>query len=260
MESPKALSAKYPLDRNNGVVRSRTNPSSGPSLSIEEDHRLIILGKGAAELAHQLNNSFDGIRRFLSLGIACVDNKEKATHYITKAKEALEKVGEMADSLLHFARKEGTATVGPVMLRQLLEDVLALYEDKIASKGIKLIPPRGELDHLLVPGDFYHVFTNLIKNAVEASPPGGVLRIETRSKDGWIGVSISDMGEGIPEHLRPRLFEPFFTTKGKNGTGLGLALSKALVERYGGTINCESTTGKGSTFIVTIPVDTIENG
>ncbi|HHT9152028.1 MAG TPA: sensor histidine kinase, partial [Candidatus Hypogeohydataceae bacterium YC40] len=101
--------------------------------------------------------------------------------------------------------------------------------------------------------NFYHVFLNLIKKAIEAMPLGRVLRVLTQVKGGKIEVAISDTGVGIPEHLRKKLFKPFFTTKGKDGTGLGLALSKEIVERYGGTISFESKTENGSTFSVIIP-------
>lgn len=226
-------------------------------LPTEDKERLIVLGRGVAELAHQLNNSFDGIRRFLSLSLACADDKEKTTHYVLNAKVALERVCIMAESLLNFARNERTAYRGPQILHHMLEDVLHLYEDKLKARGVQLVTHKEQNNNLFVPVDFYHVFLNLIKNAIEAMPLGGVLRVLAHREDGHVKVTISDTGVGIPEHLRGKLFRPFFTTKGKNGTGLGLALSKEIVERYGGAICCESKLGEGATFIVTVPHDRV---
>lgn len=223
-------------------------------LSPEDKERLAILGRAAAEFAHQLNNSFDGIRRFLNLSLACADDQEKATRYILKAKSALEKVGTMAGTLLDFARKERSDHTEPILLHPMLEDILHLYEEKLETQGVKLVTHWEKNNHFLLPGDFYHVFLNIVKNAIEAMPLGGVLRVGTQAKDGQIEVTIGDTGGGIPEHLKERLFMPFFTTK-DNGTGLGLALSKWIVERHGGTIYYESKVKEGTTFIVSIPVD-----
>ncbi|MFQ5862884.1 MAG: sensor histidine kinase [Candidatus Brocadiales bacterium] len=223
-------------------------------LSPDDKERLIILGKGAAELAHQLNNSFDGIRRFLNLSLACADNQEKATHYILKAKGAIEKVGTMAESLLDFARKERATSIMLLTLYPMLEDILHLYENKLKAQGVKLATHCEDNNHLLLPGDFYHVFSNLIKNAIEAMPLGGLLGVRTHIKGSQVEVAISDTGIGIPNHLREELFKPFFTTK-ENGTGLGLALSKEIAERHGGVIYYDSKVGRGSTFIVNIPIN-----
>ncbi|HHT9119436.1 MAG TPA: sensor histidine kinase [Candidatus Hypogeohydataceae bacterium YC41] len=249
MNPPRIITTKTLHKKGTNVV----NPLPKQVSYSEDKERLIVLGKGTAELAHQLKNSLDGIRRFLSLSLACVDNKEKVTYYILNAEGALNRLDNMAESLLNFAKRERPANREPITLQRMLADILHLYEDKAKANGIKLVTHCDEHYHLPVPGDFYHVFLNLIKNAIEAMPLGGVLRVLTQVKGGKIEVAISDTGVGIPEHLRKKLFKPFFTTKGKDGTGLGLALSKEIVERYGGTISFESKTENGSTFSVIIP-------
>ena len=117
-------------------------------------------------------------------------------------------------------------------------------------------------DNLLpVPLDtnqMQQVFMNLFLNALEAMPVGGILTVETNrqdSQEGWIQVKVRDTGHGIaPEHLT-KIFDPFFTTKSK-GSGLGLAITHKIIEGHGGTIGVESAPGKGSTFILSLPVVT----
>jgi signal transduction histidine kinase len=104
------------------------------------------------------------------------------------------------------------------------------------------------------PDQLRQVFENIILNAIQAMPAGGRLLAESRTASaGWVAVSIGDTGVGISPEKKPRLFEPLFTTKAK-GVGLGLALTKMLVEAHGGSIHVESEVGKGSTFTVRLPV------
>jgi len=91
---------------------------------------------------------------------------------------------------------------------------------------------------------------NLLANAGQAVGNAGDVRVSTKTEDEWVVVSISDTGEGIPEHLIKRIFDPFFTTKPVGeGTGLGLSISYGIIERHGGTISVESVTGAGTTLL-----------
>jgi signal transduction histidine kinase len=101
---------------------------------------------------------------------------------------------------------------------------------------------------------------NLLSNAVDAMPGGGQLRIETATGDGFVILTIADSGPGIPPELRPRVFEPFFTTKGTAGTGLGLAVCRSIVDVHHGTIELDSHSGAGATFVVRIPAHSEEVG
>jgi signal transduction histidine kinase len=99
---------------------------------------------------------------------------------------------------------------------------------------------------------------NLVSNAVDAMPGGGRLRIETASGDGFVTLTVADSGPGIPPALRARVFKPFFTTKGAAGTGLGLAVCRSIVEVHHGTIELDSHSGAGATFVVRIPTPSEE--
>ena len=115
---------------------------------------------------------------------------------------------------------------------------------------------------LYVNGDLHQLrqaFLNLILNAVDALPPGGLIRISVskNKKEGYLTAEVRDNGPGIPEHIQQRIFEPFFTTKGKGkGTGLGLSIVKRIIGDHWGTITAESKEGKGSRFTIRLPVPT----
>ncbi|MBC7316914.1 MAG: response regulator, partial [Chloroflexi bacterium] len=102
------------------------------------------------------------------------------------------------------------------------------------------------------PSELRRVISNLILNAVDAMPEGGTLTIQTGREGDWNWVRVTDTGVGIPPEVAAHLFTPFFTTKG--GTGLGLTVSKAIVQRHGGEISFESAPGHGTTFCVRLPV------
>jgi signal transduction histidine kinase len=114
---------------------------------------------------------------------------------------------------------------------------------------------NGMLPAILAdPDQLVQVFGNIILNAVQAMPDGGQLIVESQvPSPEWVAVSFTDTGGGIPEENLGRLFEPLFTTKAK-GIGLGLAMTKTLVEGHGGKIEVESEVGKGSTFTVRLPI------
>jgi signal transduction histidine kinase len=108
------------------------------------------------------------------------------------------------------------------------------------------------------PDQLGQVFGNVILNGVQAMPDGGRLLVRTETvRTGWAAVTVSDSGEGIPEDKIGKVFEPLFTTKAK-GIGLGLAVTKSLIEGHEGTIEVESEAGKGSTFTIVLPLITKE--
>jgi signal transduction histidine kinase len=122
--------------------------------------------------------------------------------------------------------------------------------------NIRLVLELAPVPPIYVQGErLQQVFINIILNALDAMPGGGELRIRLAAEDGAQVVRISDTGTGIrPEH-RSRIFDPFFTTKGVGkGTGLGLSISYAIVKEHDGRIDVQSEVGRGTTFIITLPV------
>jgi signal transduction histidine kinase len=156
-------------------------------------------------------------------------------------------------SLLDFARPK-PLTRQKVRIKDVIQEAISR---NILPKNITLI---SQLDENLpiILGDPVHlgqIIRNILSNAIQAMPEGGNLTIKSEvPSQGWVDISTTDTGVGIPEDNLTKIFEPLFTTKAK-GIGLGLAITKTLVEAHGGTIDVQSEIGTGSTFIVRLPLD-----
>jgi two-component system NtrC family sensor kinase len=136
-------------------------------------------------------------------------------------------------------------------LHRSLDMCLNLLSSQIKDRVV-VRRDYGTLDKAFGPsGQLNQVFMNLLTNAQQAIPGQGEITVSTSQDEHWITVSVRDTGTGIPEDIRGKIFDPFFTTKEPGvGTGLGLSLSYGIISRLGGTIECRSTVGQGTEFIV----------
>jgi len=217
--------------------------------------RLAVVGKLAARIAHELNNPLDGILRFVNLALRVKDEEDPARRYLEQARKGLLRMVRIIRELLEFSRSTITA-FEHTSINGMIEEAVRSMDSHASSKGVVIDKRLGEGLPNVRSGDLFQVFCNLIKNAVDAMPGGGDLRIATGLADGQIRVTFTDTGVGITSEVMDKIFEPFFTTKdATEGTGLGLAISKDIVEKYGGTIRVDSTPGEGSRFEVVIPVE-----
>jgi signal transduction histidine kinase len=148
---------------------------------------------------------------------------------------------------------------GPVVLHRVIDQAVAFCEHVLLAAGVRIERHYDDNVHAVgaVSEQLVQVFVNLLTNASQAAPSeGGCVTVSTRMDTArGVLVEVADNGTGIaPEHLQ-HVFVPFFTTKGdRHGTGLGLSIVKSIVESHGGTIRVESETGKGTTFIIELPV------
>ncbi|MCQ5373621.1 MAG: HAMP domain-containing histidine kinase, partial [Candidatus Methanomethylicia archaeon] len=149
--------------------------------------------------------------------------------------------------LMDLSKERGTAPtlVNP---RSILEELV----EQVPSNIKVVIDLDQKMTAFLDEYIFRRVCSNLVLNAIQAMPNGGTLTISAYREGDYFVMKISDTGAGIPKEVLDKLFTPFFTTKAK-GMGLGLAVSKKLVEAHGGSINVESEVGKGTTFTIKIP-------
>ncbi len=244
-------------------VRQRTS-------QLEEQSRLLIrtqadlaraakladLGVMAAGVAHEINTPLAIIRgntEVLEMGIPPGHPNREEIDIIARQTERMAKI---VANLLAFAR-EKRLRQGTVAIHPLLDDVVAQLGFQVPVENIR-VERRYDPELATVPGDgdqLRQVFTNLVLNAVQAMPGGGVLTLATgRSAEGdncW--VEVADTGSGIPREDLDKLFSPFFTTK-ENGTGLGLSVSYGIVKDHGGEIGVVDTGGPGTVFRVTLPL------
>ncbi|MBC7254857.1 MAG: PAS domain S-box protein [Chloroflexi bacterium] len=226
-----------------------------------QTERLRALGQMAGGIAHDFNNILVGIRGFADMALMDLDEnpafvRADLEHILKGTKDAADAVRRL-QSL--YREPADTSDFVPVQLNTLVEDALALtrprWKDQPQSMGYTVYVETHLGEPALVhgnPSELRRVISNLILNAVDAMPEGGTLTIQTGREGDWNWVRVTDTGTGIPPEVAARLFTPFFTTKG--GTGLGLTVSKAIVQRHGGEISFESAPGRGTTFCVRLPV------
>lgn len=223
--------------------------------------RLAAIGEMAAGVAHELNNPLTTVSGFVELVLEDLPSDAPWREDLTLVLKEARRAQGIVRRLLDFARPTDTTRL-PTDLNALLEESLELVRNMLRTQGVQLELALDE-DLPLVyaaPGPIKQVFLNLLNNALQAMPQGGRLRIVSgvRAHEGRPGVfvQVQDTGVGIPAEVLPRIFDPFFTTKPPGeGTGLGLAVSYAVVRQHDGALLVESQEGEGSTFTVWLPLD-----
>ncbi len=223
--------------------------------------RLASVGRLSAGLAHEIGNPLSAIVGLLDLLIDGGLDDHDQRDFLIRAKRETERIHKVLRDLLEFARPSRGESIGAPepagSVADAIDDVAALLApqkelqditlDREIEAGVGLVPlPRGKLVQVLL---------NLLLNAASASPKGGriIVRVSKRGDDN-VRIEVEDNGPGIAPEVRDKLFEPFVTTKPVGeGTGLGLAVCRGLVEAAGGSITFEDNTPSGARFVVELP-------
>ncbi len=253
-------------------VEERTQELKQTQVQLVQSGKLAAIGQLGAGVAHELNNPIGGILGYAEYLLEKVrgpdfnaeDFKtcEKPLGYIKKEAERCQTIIE---NLLKFSRRSPEG-FKPLNINHVIEDTLTLVGHQLMVKKVELKKKLAD-DLKLVEGNanqLQQVFTNIIFNAQQAMPEGGILTITTRlkvedkrlsGKPDFIEISFTDTGCGIPPENLDKIFDPFFTTKMDwKGTGLGLSVSYQIVQNHKGQIKVESLLGNGTTFTVFLPV------
>jgi signal transduction histidine kinase len=220
--------------------------------------KLVALGELAAGVAHEINNPLGTITIYTHLLLKGLEKDDPRREDVELILSEANRTKEIVQGLLSFAR-ETKLRPGPTNINELLEDVLGLLVNQSLFHNIKIKKSFFQnLPTIFADAtQLKQVFLNIILNAAQAMEGKGNLVISTIQEKKQIKVKIQDTGPGIPPEIMGKLFNPFFTTKEK-GTGLGLAISYGIIERHSGKIDIETKLGKGSTFIVSLPISSEE--
>jgi PAS domain S-box-containing protein len=228
--------------------------------ALRRSERLAAMGRVAGIIAHEVNNPLEAITNAVFLLRAHKSLDDEAQNLARMAEEELARVSYITRQTLSFYRESSEAI--PISLASVLDNVLELQARSLRLSGITLEKQYCEAAEIHgFPAELKQVFLNLVGNAIQAMPQGGRLRIRISNGNGTkkgVRVSVSDTGVGIRREERNRLFEPFFTTKATHGTGLGLWISKGIVQKYGGTIQFRSIRvngARGTCFSVFLPIE-----
>jgi two-component system NtrC family sensor kinase len=228
----------------------------GMHARLVETERLAAVGELVAGVAHEVNNPLSSISAFAQLLLqdATLTADQQESVEVVHA-EAL-RASQVVRDLLAFARRSAPRRE-PVELGQVAERALRLRGYQLASQNVRAEVALPD-DLPAVLGDarqLQQVVLNLVTNALQAMPDGGLLRMTARDDGQTVALEIADTGSGIPAPARPHIFEPFFTTKDEGeGTGLGLSVSYGIVAAHGGTLALAETSSEGTRFVVTLPV------
>ncbi len=229
-----------------------------------ENQKLVSVGRLAASIAHEINNPLEAVTNLLYLLGMETNLSEAGKSYVAAAEHELERVAQISKQTLNFHRE----TRLPVRIQpaELLEEVLVLYARRLEERGMEVVRQYwSDASFVAFPGEMRQVLSNLIANAIEATPVGGRLTLRVRRSRKWsdrgisgVRILVADNGCGIAAGTRQNLGELFYTTKGQRGTGLGLWVTRAIVKRYGGDIHIYSSTHPqrhGTVFSIFIPTN-----
>jgi PAS domain S-box-containing protein len=221
---------------------------------LRRTEKLAAAGRLAATVAHEINNPLEAVSNLLYLSLHEDGLPVVSKRYLRMANEELRRVGHIVSQTLGFYREPGAPQ--SIDLRALVDDVLALYQRRLEARQIRVTRSVEKSVVEGVAGELRQVIANLLSNALDAMEPYGVLSIEVRSHKDEVRLSISDTGHGISMPVLQHIFEPFFTTKKDVGTGLGLWVSKGIVEKHQGRLEVMSSQrdeDHGTAFVMTLP-------
>jgi signal transduction histidine kinase len=215
--------------------------------------KLASVGRMASTIAHEINNPLETIGNVVYLAMTDPGISLSAKSYLEVAVQELERVTHISRQTLAFHREASAPTL--IDLRESIDNILKLFANRLESRKITVERDYAEVGRVRAfGGEIQQVISNLLSNSMDALPNHGRIKFRLSPMNGngcgKIRFTIADNGSGIPPERLARIFEPFFTTKEMHGTGLGLWVSKQIVEKHGGIIKVRSKPGKGTAFSI----------
>jgi len=218
------------------------------------NERVSSLGKMANFLIQDIKKPILVSKRYAE-HLKSKDLKEDVVKIVDMLLEQLNHIADLIQSTLSYS--EGQIILRSVVrnLNEVLDDFIARIDGYVGSRNCKINKKYdSNVNVKVAEKQFYQAFEHIIKNACDAMPEGGDIQIETQKSGNNILILISDSGLGIPESLHQKIFEPFLSLGKREATGLGLSITKKIIEEHGGTISVKSQMGEGATFTISFPI------
>jgi PAS domain S-box-containing protein len=217
--------------------------------AIRRSEKLATAGRLAASIAHEINNPLEAVVNLLYLAR---HDSSNAAEYLTMAEQEVGRVAQLAQQTLGFVRD--ASAPGSMDPAAIMDEILQLYSRKLDARHIRVIRRyRSRRQVSGYSGELRQLLANLLVNAVDAMADGGSLQVRVAAGRDWstgrdgVHITVADNGSGIPGDKLRQIFEPFYTTKKDTGTGLGLWVSRGIVEKHGGSIRVRSRAhGRGT--------------
>ena len=245
-------------------VAERTKELKESQRQLVQQERLRAFGEMAGGVVHDFNNSLMSVIGYSELLLQdekLGEDQPLLRQYLTIINTAGKDASHVVSRLRDFYRpREESDVFAGLDVNDLIEEIVPLTKPKWHGKALETGRTiRIELELEKVPvvfgngAELREVLTNLLFNAVDAMPKGGVITLRTKALKDAVKIEVADTGTGMTEEVRERCLEPFFSTKAENGTGLGLAMVSGIIRRHNGTLDIESVPGHGTTFHLTLP-------
>ena len=224
---------------------------------LRRTEKLAVAGRLAASIAHEINNPLEAVTNCLFL-VGQTELPAEARGYLDLAQSELDRVSQITVQTLRFYRQSTRPAKTDV--HDLIATVLALLEQRLSRHAVEVVQQFRDTPQVVVrDGEIRQVMANLLGNAIDALAEGGRIVLRTACGHDWqngsagIRITVADSGTGMDAETQARIFEPFFSTKGITGTGLGLWVSREIVEKHQGYLRVRSRLGVGTVFSLFIP-------
>lgn len=241
-------------------LANRDAEIEGAKQKLIQSEKMSAFGQMSAGIAHEVKNPLAGILGYAQIAKKKLEDKPEIANYLEIIEKETTRCKEIVENLMKFARQE-KATLSRIDINKAVKDSVRLVEHQITVSGIKIVQIyASDGSPIYVEGNtnqIQQVMLNLMLNAQHAMENKGTLTVTTHLDEprGRVMIMVSDTGCGMSEEVKARIFEPFYTTKGVGkGTGLGLAVSLGIIKDHKGSIDVDSTTGKGTTFTISLPL------
>lgn len=271
LQGPRCFSVRLiPLREGSGAIRSivvqafDVTDLRRTETALRQSEKLAAVGRLAASIAHEINNPLESVTNLLYL-MQGSENPDDIHQYVETAERELRRVSLIANQTLRFHRQSTNA--GPAFCFDLIGDSLSMLQGRLVNNHIDVQKrKRAGQPVQCFGGEIRQVLSNLISNAIDSMPTGGRLLVRSREATDWetgakgLILTVADTGTGMSREVEGKIFTAFYTTKGIGGTGLGLWISKEIVDRHRGKLRVRSsqtTGGSGTVFTLFLPFEAV---